>query len=63
VRATGLRKRQTLHVTWKDLPKPIPKEKFTTKIPVDPDHGLWGFFNKERRLLATPDEDAGHGMR
>ncbi|KAF2805802.1 MRP-L47-domain-containing protein [Mytilinidion resinicola] len=61
VRATGLRKRQTLHVTVDDLPIPIPKEKFTTKIPVDENHGLWGFFNKEKRLLATPDEDAAHG--
>ncbi|KAF2489101.1 MRP-L47-domain-containing protein [Lophium mytilinum] len=61
VRATGLRKRQTLHVTVDDLPIPIPKEKFTTKIPVDEDHALWGFFNKEKRLLATPEEDAAHG--
>jgi len=31
-------------------------------VQVDEDHGLWQFFNKERRVLATPEEDNSHGL-
>lgn len=40
---------------------PVLNPKLKSKVEVDEDHGLWGFFNKERRLLATPEEDLAHG--
>jgi hypothetical protein len=49
-------------VKKEDLPMPVLNPKLKSKVEVDEDHGLWGFFNKERRLLATPEEDLAHGM-
>jgi len=62
VRATGLRRRQTLSVKQKDfenqqLPKPV---KIETQVSGTADHGLWGFF-KERQLLQTPLSESRHG--
>ncbi|KAL2356536.1 mitochondrial 39-S ribosomal protein L47 (MRP-L47)-domain-containing protein [Cryomyces antarcticus] len=61
IRRTGLRPRQTLSVLKDELPKPVLDPKRHSKIEVDPKHGLWQFFNKERRVLATPEEDYAHG--
>lgn len=61
LRRTGPRRRQTLSVKKEDLPIPVLNPKLKSKVEVDEDHGLWGFFNKERRLLATPEEDLAHG--
>ncbi|OCL10490.1 MRP-L47-domain-containing protein [Glonium stellatum] len=61
LRRTGPRRRQTLSVKKEDLPLPVLSPESKTKVEVDEDHGLWGFFNKERRLLATPEEDLAHG--
>jgi len=33
-----------------------------SKPAVDEDHGLWGFLNKERRILATPEYDGAFGV-
>ena len=43
------------------LPQPVlnPEKR---KIEVDPDHGLWGFFNKGKTALSTPKEDISRGM-
>lgn len=62
LRRTGPRRRQTLSVKKEDLPIPVLSPKLKSKVEVDEDHGLWGFFNKERRLLATPEEDLAHGI-
>ncbi|KAF2180537.1 MRP-L47-domain-containing protein [Zopfia rhizophila CBS 207.26] len=61
IRRTGPRPRQTLSVLKHELPKPVldPKEK--TKIEGDEDHGLWGFFHKDKKLLAAPGEDNAYG--
>lgn len=32
-----------------------------SKMPVDPDHPLWGFFNQQKTILSTPEEDDAHG--
>lgn len=61
LRRTGLRPRQTLSMKKEDLPKPVLDPKKRTQVLVDEDHGLWQFFNKERRVLATPEEDNSHG--
>lgn len=61
IRRTGLRPRQTISVSKEDLPKPVLDRKKRTPVEVDKDHGLWQFFNKERRAIATPEEDNSHG--
>ena len=43
------------------LPKPVLDPKRRSKIHVDDNHGLWGFFNEKKELLSTPDEEAKHG--
>ncbi|KAI9706936.1 MAG: 54S ribosomal protein L4 mitochondrial [Bogoriella megaspora] len=61
IHATGLRRRQTLHVKKEDLPTPVLDPSKRAKVQVDPNHGLWQFFNKERRPIAFPEEDLAHG--
>ncbi|KAK5999934.1 hypothetical protein QM012_005022 [Aureobasidium pullulans] len=61
LRRTGLRPRQTLSVKPEDLPKPVTDKKQRSQVDVDPDHGLWGFFNRDRYPFATPDYDSSHG--
>ena len=61
LRRTGPRKRQVFSVERKDLPEPIFDSTKKSEIEVDPEHGLWQFFNKKRRIIATPEEDAAHG--
>ena len=61
LRRTGPRKRQVFSVERKDLPEPVFDKTKKSEIEVDPEHGLWQFFNKKRRIIATPEEDAAHG--
>ncbi|KAI9368262.1 MRP-L47-domain-containing protein [Aspergillus egyptiacus] len=42
------------------LPKPVSHEKLEKREPT-PDHGLWGFFPKDRTALSTPEYDGAHG--
>ncbi|KAF2705678.1 hypothetical protein K504DRAFT_414687 [Pleomassaria siparia CBS 279.74] len=61
LRHTGLRPRQTLSVKSEKnfkLPKPVVVEQV---IQGDENHGLWGFFPDDRRLLMTPSEESRHG--
>lgn len=62
VRRTGLRPRQTISVKDEPLPKPVLDPEKRSKPTVDEDHGLWGFLNKEKRILATPEEDGAFGV-
>jgi large subunit ribosomal protein L47 len=43
------------------LPKPVLDPEQRSKVEVDPDHGLWEFFNEERTALSTPLELSNHG--
>jgi large subunit ribosomal protein L47 len=61
LRRTGLRRRQTLSVKPEDLPKPVIDSKQRSQVDVDPNHGLWGFFNRDQFPFATPDYDNSHG--
>jgi large subunit ribosomal protein L47 len=61
LRRTGLRRRQTLSVKPEDLPKPVTDSKQRSQVDVDPNHGLWGFFNRDKYPFATPDYDDSHG--
>lgn len=43
------------------LPKPVLDPARRSKIEVDEDHGLWGFFSSTRTSLSTPVELNMHG--
>lgn len=61
MRRTGLNKRQVLSVSPSDMPKPVLDPAARSKVQVDPEHGLWGFFNPERTMFATPEWNHQHG--
>ena len=44
------------------LPQPVLDPAKRSKIKVDPNHGLWGFFNKDRKALTDPGTDMSRGM-
>ncbi|KAI4123061.1 MAG: hypothetical protein LQ338_005457 [Usnochroma carphineum] len=43
------------------LPKPVLDPKKRSKVTVDPDHGLWGFFREDKKALNTPEETNAFG--
>lgn len=61
LRRTGPRRRQTLSVKVEDLPKPVTDAEARSVVEVDPNHGLWQFFNRERTPFSTPEESDSHG--
>lgn len=63
LRRTGPRKRQLLSIEREDLPEPVFDKARKSEVEVDPEHGLWQFFNKRRRIFSTPEEYAAHGER
>lgn len=60
LRRTGLR--HPVGMSKEPLPQPVLDPKKRSKVTVDEKHGLWGFFNKDRTSLSTPEEDNAHGM-
>jgi large subunit ribosomal protein L47 len=60
MRRSGLRGKR-LSIRPSELPKPVTDPKLRSKIEVDPNHGLWGFFNKQKTLLSNPEDDSNHG--
>ncbi len=61
LRHTGIGKHQRLSVRVSALPQPVLDPARRSAVQVDPDHGLWGFFSKERTLISTPEEMNGYG--
>ena len=57
LRRTGLR--NPVSMARYPLPEPVLERK--TKIEVDPNHGLWGFFNEKKTRFNTPEEDSNFG--
>ncbi|MCJ1478221.1 54S ribosomal protein L4 mitochondrial [Lambiella insularis] len=43
------------------LPTPVTDPARRSKVKVDEKHGLWSFFNKEKRFLTPPEAEAAHG--
>ncbi|MCJ1410963.1 54S ribosomal protein L4 mitochondrial [Ptychographa xylographoides] len=43
------------------LPEPVLDPLRRSKVKVDENHGLWGFFNRDRKSLTTPAEESSHG--
>jgi len=60
LRRTGLR--QPVSVSKEPLPQPVLDATKRSKPVVDENHGLWDFFSKDKAALATPEQDAAHGM-
>jgi hypothetical protein len=60
MRRSGLRGKRLSIQPW-ELPKPVVDPIKRSKLEVDADHGLWGFFNKDKTLLSEPQEDSNHG--
>ena len=60
LRRTGLR--FPVGMSKVPLPEPVLDPKRRKKVRVDEKHGLWGFFNKDRTSLTTPEENNNHGM-
>jgi len=44
------------------LPQPVLDPARRSKVKVDANHGLWGFFNKAKKSLTTPEQEAAHGL-
>ncbi|KAF3904304.1 hypothetical protein ABW21_db0208566 [Orbilia brochopaga] len=44
-----------------ELPKPVTDPSKHTKVITSPKHELWGFFNKDKAAIPTPEEDHRHG--
>ena len=59
LRRTG--PRVLLGMSKEPLPQPVLDPARRTKVQVDPNHGLWGFFNSDKKPLSTPEEDYAHG--
>lgn len=53
--------RSRLSVKLSNLPKPVLDPARRSKVEVDEDHGLWGFFNADRSSLMNPDDYHAHG--
>lgn len=61
LRRTGLP--QPLSVSKEPLPKPLLDPARRSKLNVDENHGLWGFFNAQKEALSTPEQDDAHGKK
>lgn len=59
LRRTGLS--VPVGMSYRPLPKPVLDPKRRSKVQVNPDHGLWGFFHREKKALTLPTEDRTHG--
>ena len=57
----GRKRGQVFSVDNEPLPQPVLDPKKRSKSEVDPNHGLYGFFNGERDALVTPKDDVAHG--
>ena len=46
----------------RSLPQPVLDPARRSKIKVDPNHGLWGFFSKDRKAVTDIGADMSRGM-
>jgi large subunit ribosomal protein L47 len=59
LRRTGLR--YPVSVSKEPLPQPVLDPQKRAKPTIDPNHGLWEFFNKDKVPVGTPEEDYEQG--
>ena len=60
LKGKGIHENMRLTVGIKDLLEPVAEDKITPEVG-DENHGLWGFFNKDRSLLTRPEDLGNHG--
>ena len=60
LRRTGLRFGNAM--SKQPLPRPVLDPEKRTKLQVDPNHGLWGFFNSDRKALSTSEQEKAKGI-
>ncbi|MCJ1225787.1 54S ribosomal protein L4 mitochondrial [Toensbergia leucococca] len=58
LRRTGLK--YPVSMSKEPLPEPVLDPNKRSKVKVDDNHGLWGFFNN-KKCLSTPEEDYAYG--
>ena len=61
LRRTGLRFPVGMQKT--PLPQPVLDPKRRSKVQGDPNHGLWGFFNKDKTAMTKGEKESKHGKR
>ena len=59
IRRTG--PRWPLSMSQYELPRPVKDPPQRKEFKTNPDHGLWGFFNKGRTAMNKPEDDVAHG--
>ena len=59
LRRTGLR--YPVGMSKEPLPEPVLDPAKRSKIAVDENHGLWAFFNPDKKPYGTPKEYSSHG--
>ncbi len=59
LRRTGLR--HSVEMDKYPLPVPVLDPEKRSKVSVDENHGLWGFFRPDKKALNTPEEMAAFG--
>ncbi|KAI4140246.1 MAG: hypothetical protein L6R39_005882 [Caloplaca ligustica] len=59
LRRTGLKYR--VEMSSQPLPRPVTNPNKRSKVFVDPDHGLWGFFRDDKKALSTPEQTDAFG--
>ena len=60
LRRTGLK--HPVEMMKGPLPRPVLDPERRSKVPVDQNHGLWDFFNKDRMALTKPEDENAHGL-
>lgn len=60
LRRTG--PKHQLSLSKEPLPQPVLDPARRSKVKVDANHGLWGFFNRDKKSLTTPEQEAAHGL-
>ncbi len=60
IRSTG--PRLPLKVNKYPLPVPVENPDRRKKFKTVDNHGLWGFFNEEKKAMVPPEEEASYGM-
>ncbi|KAL8716510.1 MAG: hypothetical protein Q9225_006173 [Loekoesia sp. 1 TL-2023] len=59
LRRTGLKHR--VEMSKHPLPQPVLDPAKRSKVTVDENHGLWGFFRSDKKALDTPEETNAFG--
>lgn len=65
MRSTGPRKPLNILKLYPELPQPVKfkdtAEARKNEVPINPNHGLYGFFNEKREVVVTGEQEALHG--